>query len=185
MSRARDGNEILLNASFYRSLTDITDQFDIMAATSSVMTSNFKKFRRISITPRTFWENYTDSRKKIALVFGREGDGLKNEEISVCNTFIHIPSSGEYPVYNLSHAAGIILYESLMVEKVDSSTENPAKGEQVELMVNKIVNIMKRTNYPSYKIENTEVMLKRLITRSAITEHEFYKIMGIIKENKF
>jgi tRNA C32,U32 (ribose-2'-O)-methylase TrmJ len=41
---------------------------------------------------------------------------------------------------------------------------------------------MKKTNYPPYKIENTSVMLGRILSRSGITEHEFYKLMGIIKK---
>jgi rRNA methylase len=120
--------------------------------------------------------------KKIALVFGREGDGLSNEEISMCNVFIHIPSSKDYSVYNLSHAVTIVLYEALLYRGNEEIKELPATGEQTHLIVEKTIEIMKKTNYPQYKIENTAVMLERLLTRSSLTEHEFYKIMGIIKK---
>ncbi|MCL5787664.1 MAG: RNA methyltransferase [Candidatus Thermoplasmatota archaeon] len=182
LSRARDGASILLNAYFFNTLKEAIEGFDIVVGSSSVKTSNFKKFRRIPITPRELWQSYGNGIKKIALVFGREGDGLSNEEISMCNVFIHIPSSKDYPVYNLSHAVTIVLYEALLYRGNVEVRELPATGEQTHLIVEKTIEIMKKTNYPQYKIENTAVMLERLLTRSSLTEHEFYKIMGIIKK---
>ncbi len=182
LSRARDGASILLNAAFFNTLKEAIEGFDIVVGSSSVKTSNFKKFRRIPITPRELWQSYGNGMKKIALVFGREGDGLSNEEISMCNVFIHIPSSKDYPVYNLSHAVTIVLYEALLYRGNVEVRELPATGEQTHLIVEKTIEIMKKTNYPQYKIENTAVMLERLLTRSSLTEHEFYKIMGIIKK---
>ena len=182
LSRARDGASILLNAYFFNTLKEAIEGFDIVVGSSSVTTSNFKKFRRIPITPRELWQSYGNGIKKIALVFGREGDGLSNEEISMCNVFIHIPSSKDYPVYNLSHAVTIVLYEGLLYKGNVEVRELPATGEQTHLIVEKTIEIMKKTNYPQYKIENTAVMLERLLTRSSLTEHEFYKIMGIIKK---
>ncbi len=182
LSRARDGATILLNAYFFNTLKEAIEGFDIVVGSSSVKTSNFKKFRRIPITPRELWQSYGNGMKKIALVFGREGDGLSNEEISMCNVFIHIPSSKDYPVYNLSHAVTIVLYEALLYRGNVEVRELPATGEQTHLIVEKTIEIMKKTNYPQYKIENTAVMLERLLTRSSLTEHEFYKIMGIIKK---
>ncbi len=182
LSRARDGASILLNAYFFNTLKEAIEGFDIVVGSSSVTTSNFKKFRRIPITPRELWQSYGNGMKKIALVFGREGDGLSNEEISMCNVFIHIPSSKDYSVYNLSHAVTIVLYEALLYRGNEEIKELPATGEQTHLIVEKTIEIMKKTNYPQYKIENTAVMLERLLTRSSLTEHEFYKIMGIIKK---
>ena len=182
LSRARDGASILLNAAFFNTLKEAIEGFDIVVGSSSVKTSNFKKFRRIPITPRELWQSYGNGMKKIALVFGREGDGLSNEEISMCNVFIHIPSSKDYSVYNLSHAVTIVLYEALLYRGNVEVRELPATGEQTHLIVEKTIEIMKKTNYPQYKIENTAVMLERLLTRSSLTEHEFYKIMGIIKK---
>ncbi|EQB66974.1 MAG: rRNA methylase [Thermoplasmatales archaeon E-plasma] len=182
LSRARDGASILLNAYFFNTLKEAIEGFDIVVGSSSVKTSNFKKFRRIPITPRELWQSYGNGMKKIALVFGREGDGLSNEEISMCNVFIHIPSSKDYSVYNLSHAVTIVLYEALLYRGNEEIKELPATGEQTHLIVEKTIEIMKKTNYPQYKIENTAVMLERLLTRSSLTEHEFYKIMGIIKK---
>ena len=49
-------------------------------------------------------------RKKIALIFGREGDGLYNKEIKKFDMMVTIPSSTKYSTLNLSHSVGIVLY---------------------------------------------------------------------------
>ena len=48
---------------------------------------------------------------KIAILFGREGDGLSNEEIDKCDIIVSIPTDPSYPIMNITHAAAIIFYE--------------------------------------------------------------------------
>ncbi|MEW5955983.1 MAG: TrmH family RNA methyltransferase, partial [Candidatus Micrarchaeota archaeon] len=50
-------------------------------------------------------------RGKVALVFGSEGTGLKEEDICACDLIATIPSSAGQPVLNLSHAVAVLLYE--------------------------------------------------------------------------
>lgn len=47
----------------------------------------------------------------VGLVLGREGTGLNNEELGLCDGVVTIPTAGEYQTLNLSHAAAIIFYE--------------------------------------------------------------------------
>ncbi len=48
---------------------------------------------------------------KIAIVFGRESNGLSNSELSLCNYHSTIPSAVEYPAMNLSQAVMVYAYE--------------------------------------------------------------------------
>lgn len=48
---------------------------------------------------------------KVALVMGREDNGLENEEIAQCTHLLRIPSSPEYSSINLAQATMICLYE--------------------------------------------------------------------------
>ena len=183
-ARAKGGSAILERAKFYESMDEIRGTFDLLVSTSSVSTSNFKKFRRIPTTPGDIWKNFIGENTRTALIFGREGDGLKNSEISMCDCFVNIPSDPEYPVYNLSHAVGIMLYESLMIKGFTIEKEEPATSRHIDLILEKTTEIMEKTRYPKYKVDNTTVMLRRIFARSALTEHEFYKIMGILKKIK-
>ncbi len=134
------------------------------------------------MTPWDFWNIHSPGKEKIALVFGREADGLRNTEIEICNAFIHIPGNPEYPVYNLSHAVSIILYEMLKhLPESDPNIPDPATGEEMELINSKIQEIMRKYGYPDYKMQNSLIMIRRILARSAITESEFYKLMGILR----
>ncbi len=47
----------------------------------------------------------------VALVFGREANGLTDAEVTRCHHLIHIPTAAEYPALNLAQAVAICLYE--------------------------------------------------------------------------
>lgn len=52
----------------------------------------------------------TDPRHPVAILFGREGNGLAEDEIARCDVLITIPTQKRYPVMNLSHAMAVVLY---------------------------------------------------------------------------
>ncbi len=47
----------------------------------------------------------------VAIVFGPERSGLRDEEVSRCHHLIHVPADPTYPALNLAQAAAICLYE--------------------------------------------------------------------------
>ncbi|HAB80197.1 MAG TPA: tRNA (cytosine(32)/uridine(32)-2'-O)-methyltransferase TrmJ, partial [Glaciecola sp.] len=50
----------------------------------------------------------------VALVFGRENNGLKNEELQVCHFHVCIPANPEYSSLNLAAAVQTLCYEIRM-----------------------------------------------------------------------
>jgi tRNA (cytidine32/uridine32-2'-O)-methyltransferase len=48
---------------------------------------------------------------EVAIVFGREARGLKNEELQKCQYHVHIPTSRKYTSLNLAMAVQVISYE--------------------------------------------------------------------------
>lgn len=48
---------------------------------------------------------------EVALVFGREDNGLENDEVQLCTHLIRIPSAPEYRSLNLAQAAMVCMYE--------------------------------------------------------------------------
>jgi len=63
---------------------------------------------------------------RIALVFGREVNGLDKEDLALCNELIAIPSSEAFPSLNLSHAVGIVAYELFIAAR-----SGPASGGRI------------------------------------------------------
>lgn len=58
---------------------------------------------------------------KVSIVFGRESDGLTDEEVMQCSSIVTIPTSEKFPSLNLSQAVQIICYALF-----SSSLEYPA-----------------------------------------------------------
>lgn len=184
--RSMSGREILENASRYESLEDAIKGFTVVAATSSSPTYSDRKFLRLPSTPEAFWNTNLHTAKKIALVFGREDDGLRNEEIELCNAFMFIPANPDYPVFNLSHAVSIILYEMVkQIPESDSEIVEPISPENFDLLLQGAEELMDILKYPKYKRPNADVMIKKIASRTKLTESEFFKIMGILRFLKY
>ncbi|MEY3433040.1 MAG: hypothetical protein RL131_976, partial [Bacteroidota bacterium] len=49
--------------------------------------------------------------EKIAVVFGNEAEGVSEQAIATCNNSIEIPQFGSKHSFNISVAAGIVLWE--------------------------------------------------------------------------
>lgn len=56
-------------------------------------------------------ESMPATSKPTAILFGRENNGLSNEELALCNVHVRIPSSSEYGSLNLAMAVQIVVYE--------------------------------------------------------------------------
>ncbi len=183
LQRAVNSEYILQNAVLMQGFSDLRESSGIIAATSSVQTLSHKKFRRRSMTPDEFWDRMAGKKDQVTLVFGREGDGLYNTEIEVCDYFIHIPANPEYPVLNLSHAVGVVLqkgfqkfFDGQKVETEDINDDNLAR------LVDGFSRILNLIQYPEYKRKNTEVMIRRMLARASLTQTEFFKLMGILRK---
>ncbi|MBC8101881.1 MAG: hypothetical protein H7Z41_04755 [Cytophagales bacterium] len=49
--------------------------------------------------------------RKIALVFGPENSGLRNEHLAECRSVIRIPSTDEFAAFNLAQSVLLVLYD--------------------------------------------------------------------------
>lgn len=181
-ARAKEASGFLDNAIYYDSVKELRKDFDIIVGTSSVISKNLKDYRRIPVKPDFFWSNYYDPGMKTCILMGREGDGLRNEELALCDFFIAIPGNEEYPIYNLSHAAAIIMYEGMKQESFMFPEKEKASGEEMGMLVERIIEISRKVNFPGHKIPSTSVMLRRLFSRSALTRSEYHRIMGILRK---
>ncbi|MBW8186507.1 tRNA (cytosine(32)/uridine(32)-2'-O)-methyltransferase TrmJ [Shewanella nanhaiensis] len=70
----------------------------------------------------------------VAIVFGRENNGLTNEELQKCNYHVAIPANPEYTSLNLAQAVQIICYEARVAHlaQVQRDFENAKPADYVE-----------------------------------------------------
>ena len=55
-----------------------------------------------------------NNQQKVALVFGRERTGLTNEELSMCQVHVHIPTNEAFSSLNVASAVQVLSYEMRM-----------------------------------------------------------------------
>ena len=72
-------------------------------------------------------------KNRIALVFGREVNGLDKEDLALCNEFIAIPSSKTFPSLNLSHAVSIVAYELFIATHAGTASAGRTLAQTGEL----------------------------------------------------
>tara|TARA_R110002049_G_scaffold124479_1_gene279977 strand:- start:59978 stop:60697 length:720 start_codon:yes stop_codon:yes gene_type:complete len=108
-ARASGAADILENARQYNTLTEaIADCQNVVG-----ITARNRKLSAPVVTPKELMQQMlSDSvNTQVAWVFGRERNGLSNEEIDLCTTVCTIPSNKEYGSLNIAAAVQILCYE--------------------------------------------------------------------------
>lgn len=110
----------------------VVETLDEAIADCALVVGTSARERRIPwplVTPRQCGERCVQEagRHEVAVIFGREDRGLKNEELHRCNYHVHIPANSEYSSLNLAAAVQVIAYE---IRMAFLSAENG--GEPVE-----------------------------------------------------
>ena len=126
---------------------------------------------------------------EIAIVFGRENNGLTNEELERCNALLHIPTNQAYSSLNLAAAVQVVSYEFrryLMAEKPGKSKgkkhlqDVPASNEQLNGMYQHLDAAL--TDLGFYGKNNPDVLLRRIkgiFNRASMTQREVAIMRGI------
>ncbi len=177
---AKHAKYIIENAKILQNFEELRESMDYLVATSGVSTKSPKKFKRIAMSPRNFAQRISNFSGKIGIVFGRENYGLYNEEIEKCDSLITIPTSEEYPIMNITHAAAIVLYEIFM-QKREREEMPMAEDFEINMLNERFSEILDAINFPQHKRKNTEVMFRRIIGRAMLTKWEYHSMMGVMK----
>ena len=181
--RAVHAKNILYNAKFYDNLNDAIGDIDFVVGTSGAVSGD-RNLKRVPITPRELAEKHKTLDGKLGIVFGREDDGLSNKELELCDLFVSIPTSEEYPIMNLSHAVSVILYELYL-----SSIESPynvkmreASKLEKDILLNLFNDFVDNIKYiPEYRKELCKTIFKRIISRAFISGKEANTLMCVFK----
>ena len=180
--QAMHAKDIIWNHKTYDSLENFIEKekIDFTVGTTRMAGGSYN-VSRIAITPEQFAESLNIT-GNIAIVFGREGNGLCNEEIMLCDLVVTIPTDESYPVLNISHAAAIVLYEIFKRKKnyPREELEVASKAEK-ELLIKEMDNIIKYTGYPEHKMKTVSTVFKRIIGRAFISGREAHTLIGTLR----
>jgi TrmH family RNA methyltransferase len=179
--RAMHANRILADAKIHGSLGNALKGVDMTVGTTGVKTENAKKFPRITMTPRQFSEKIGEFEGSVALLFGQEDFGLDQKTINRCDMLVTIPTSDEYPIMNLSHAASIVFYE-LFLQGADVWKSRSAGEMEIDRLVEQFGALLRTIGYPQHKREKTTVMFRRIIGRAIVSKWEYHTTMGVLRD---
>jgi tRNA/rRNA methyltransferase len=180
--QAMHAKDIIWNHKSYNSLEEFieTQKIDFTVGTTRMAGGSYN-VSRIAVTPEQFAESLNIT-GNIAIVFGREGNGLYNEEIALCDVVVTIPTDDSYPVLNISHAAAIVLYEIFKKEKNYPREElEVASKSEKELLIKEMDNVIKYTGYPPHKMKNASTVFRRIMGRAFISGREAHTLIGTLR----
>ncbi|MCL2863243.1 MAG: RNA methyltransferase [Methanimicrococcus sp.] len=120
---------------------------------------------------------------KFALLFGREDKGFSNEELEFCSMIATIPASHIYPIMNLSHAVGIMVYE-LSGYSLTGQYKTTA-FEDFNALCNHFENVLEDMDFDPFKKEKMALMMKRILARASLTPCEAKTLRGIFRNIQY
>ena len=126
-----------------------------------------------------------DGGGRVAVLFGREDNGLTNEELRRCNYHLQIPAAPAYPSLNLAMAVQVVCYE---LYQFSHTTDEPAwdrrlaTSGEVNGMVEHIETVLTNTGFiDRANPGQTMTRLRRLFSRIRMDETEVQILRGIMK----
>ena len=176
-SHARD---VLEGARVVSTLEEAINGVDLTIGTTGASCLKTGEHVRLPLyTPPDIKEKLKGYSGKLALLFGREDNGFRNDELKSFDMVITIPTSEVYPVMNLSHAVAVVLYELSGLQ----SEENPlAEGFDLRLLYGHLGKLLEEIDYPQHKKDKTHLMLRRIFGRAGLTPREVQTLRGVIRK---
>ena len=117
---AANGGFVLDKAKIFNDLESAISDINVLYGTASLGRDIVKRI----VSPKDVMaKEVIASDAKVGILFGRERTGLTNEELSLCDAMIKIPTSDLNHSLNIAQAVAIICYECFCLVTVEP-TEN-------------------------------------------------------------
>ena len=179
--RGVHAQEILDSIMVHGSLLDALKGLNLVVGTTAQKAHSDSNLIRKPMSPRELARVLSSLTGAVGIVLGREGTGLNNHELSLCDTLVTIPAVDEYPTLNISHAAAIIFYE----------LSNPAGACVYEELANEnvrqtvlayLAESLAVGGLEDYKVGLTTRALKNVMGRSAMRRREGSLLAGAFRQ---
>lgn len=177
--RAKHANNVLQQAKIIKK-KDLK-KYDTLIGTTAQLGTDYN-IPRSPLTPEQL-SKIIINKKNAGILFGREGSGLSNKEIDLCDFVLTIPTSKKYPTMNLSHAVAIVCYElSKNKENVTSHIRFASPADKKQLMKMICAQLDKMKFSTKAKKETQRKIWKRIVAKSFLTKREAFAMMGFFRK---
>ncbi len=176
--------DILNKAKIYNNTYESIKDFDIVISLSARKRDINKK--HISINQ---FLKIINSRKntKFGLMFGPESSGLSNDDLSLSNYVLQIPTEKNFKSLNLSHSLTIICYEifkSKNINKFRKDVKNIkiSSKRKISSLIKHLINLLEKKGFfvPAEKKHSMLMNINNLIYRLEPDDKEVRILASII-----
>ncbi|MBT7915824.1 RNA methyltransferase [Candidatus Bathyarchaeota archaeon] len=126
---------------------------------------------------------------RIALVFGREKDGLWREELIHCHHLVRFPSAVLYPSFNLSHAVLLLTYEFFQaLQEAEPAPPQPlATAEERERLLNHLFGALDIIDFKPHNDDpaNFSRVVRRFFNKIQLDKRDIrviHRVLGQIRK---
>ena len=184
-NRAKNAQVVLDSVKLANSFTDATSDCSVVIGTSGKREDGDKTAMRHFLLPEELPERLSKTEGRVALVFGPEGRGMLNEELSACDLLVTIPTWEGYPILNLSHAVAVICFSWFV--STDNSTPSGAEQRLLDpelrlRLRDEITRLTRNMPAKEHRRKGIEETLVRVIMRGLPKDDEIHRLLGVISQ---
>ena len=129
-----------------------------------------------------------DTGENIAVLFGRERNGLENDEVALADAIVTMPVNPAFASLNLAQAVVIVAYEWFKLASVGKlpfampNKSAPAPKQQLLAFFETVERELERVEFfrPPDKRETMQINLRNIFTRMQPTQQDIQTLHGVI-----
>ena len=181
-ARASHAQDVLAAAETC-SIEDVFARSNIVVATTGTVSKSVCHAMRMPFwSPKELRGRVKDADGRISILFGRENWGLNNEEVKRSDMICTIPTSDDYPILNLSHAVGVLCYELADMPLPAFRLASPTDMGYLYRHIDRYLDVI---HHPSFKRENTMILIRRILGRANLTTREASTLHGLLRRSEW
>jgi len=176
---SKHARDVLEGAKCCNSLSEAAKGCKFSVGTTGVLYRHWSETFRSPLSVRQLRVSLMKQKQGgIALVFGNEGVGLSEEDISACDLIVTIPTNKDYPILNLSHAVSIVLYE---LSDLPALGFEPAGGQEKERLIEAFSLLVERYSKLMRNPRKVKIAFRRMVGKAMLTDKECASILGVAR----
>ena len=138
--------DILENARIFSHLQEALTGFDFIIGTSAKKRSVKYDYFPLPNLPRLL-QSKGNAIHNVAMVFGREESGLRNQELKRCDLVTTVPMKTEFPSLNLAQAVMICAWELSKIDIPDKKSVPYKNEESLHVLLQKLRIVLSQTGF--------------------------------------
>jgi tRNA/rRNA methyltransferase len=182
-TRAVHASELLDNRCIVQNLSQACIDVEWIVGTTAIYAKKRSNLRRTAITPEELAKRSSIQRGRLALLFGREGHGLSNRELDLCDVVVSIPSSLQYQTLNIASASAIVFYE-LWKAGIDHDLRGTTREIDVHTklrLLQLFTELVEKEGLPQHRKSLAIKAFRNIISRAFVSQREAHLLLGVFR----